>query len=239
MERYLKRSKKVNFMYRIKTVLLGFILLLVALKVNAQITNSGKWEQDIRQFEESDKANPPEEGVILFVGSSSIAMWKDLDDYFPDHKVLNRGFGGSQFEDLLYYADRVIFPYKPSKIFIYEGDNDIAAGDKPGKVFREAKELREMIARELPDVPVVFIAAKPSIARWNQRKDYKKMNRRLKKYADNTRLTMFADVWEPMLDEDGKVYPDVFLEDDLHMNAKGYKIWQSVLAPFMDEEKKE
>lgn len=210
---------------------------MACVRPDTSSSDPDRWEESVQQFEESDKANPPEEAPILFVGSSSIVMYKDLADHFPEHKVLNRGFGGSQFSDLLRYDDRVIYPYKPSKIFIYEGDNDLAAGEKPKNIIKEAKELRERIARELPDVPVVFISPKPSVARWEMKKQYEELNRRLKKYAEEEPLTMFADVWAAMLDENGKVYDHVFIEDNLHMNEEGYKIWQSVLAPYMEEGK--
>lgn len=212
----------------------GSLLLLICMDLNAQNNGPERWEESISGFEKEDQANPPKEGAILFVGSSSIAKWQDIQDYFPEYRLLNRGFGGSQFEDLLFYADRVIYPYKPEKIFIYEGDNDIAAGDSPKKILEEAKKLRKMIARQLPDVPVVFISAKPSVARWNLKEQYEDLNSRLKKYAEKTALTEFADVWKPMLNENGEVNTHIFLEDNLHMNAQGYEIWQKALTPFLE-----
>lgn len=221
-----------------KIIFTILFFLIVCLNVNAQEMGPERWEETIQKFEKADDENPPEEGAALFVGSSSIAMWQDIENYFPGHKVLNRGFGGSEFSDLLYYADRVIFPYKPSKIFIYEGDNDVAAGKKPKEIVKQAQKLRQMIARELPEVPVVFISPKPSVARWELKEQYEAVNERLKKYAAKTDKTMFADVWTAMLDEEGQVYDHIFLEDNLHMNSEGYEIWQSVLAPYLKGDKK-
>lgn len=206
---------------------------------NAQDQENSRWETSIQNFEKSDKETPPQEGAILFTGSSSITMWKDIADYFPDSKVINRGFGGSQFSDLLQYADRVIYPYKPSKIFIYEGDNDIAAGESTKEIFKEAKLLRERIEKKFPGVPVVFISAKPSIARAHLKNGYEALNKKLEKYAEKEENTMFADVYSAMLDENGEVFDHIFLEDNLHMNEEGYKIWQAVLAPYLDPEKKD
>lgn len=201
----------------------------------AQDNDPARWEKTIRKFEQQDKNNPPEAGMVLFVGSSSIAMWKDLADYFPDHRVLNRGFGGSNFTDLIHYADRVIFPYKPSMIFVYEGDNDIAQGDTPETILANAKKLRGMIRNALGNTPVVFISPKPSLARWNLKAEYESVNSVLKKYAEAEPDTEFADVWTPSLGNDGKVLDNIFLKDDLHMNARGYQIWQKVLTPFLPE----
>lgn len=198
-----------------------------------------RWEETIKNFEKADQQNPPKEGVILFTGSSSVVMYEDLEKDFPNHNVLNRGFGGSQFSDLIYYTNRVIYPYKPSKIFIYEGDNDIAEGKLPKDVLAEAIELRKEIAKKLPGVPVVFISPKPSVARWGIKDKYEEVNKGLKAYADKTKNTMFADVWTAMLDENGKVYDHIFIEDNLHMNPEGYAIWKRVLEPYMDNARKD
>ncbi|MEQ8881269.1 MAG: hypothetical protein RLQ12_16615, partial [Cyclobacteriaceae bacterium] len=94
--------------------------------LQAQEQGPQRFEKTILEYEEADKANFPPKGANLFVGSSSIRIWQDIADYFPDHEVINRGFGGSMYSDLLYYLDRIVLPYEPAKIFIYEGDNDIA-----------------------------------------------------------------------------------------------------------------
>ncbi|AHM60769.1 G-D-S-L family lipolytic protein [Flammeovirgaceae bacterium 311] len=198
-----------------------------------------RWEETIRNFEKQDQANPPEKGAILFTGSSSIVMYKDLANHFPEHQVLNRGFGGSNFTDLLHYAPRVIYPYKPSKIFIYEGDNDVASGEDAKEILKKAIQLREEIAKALPGVPVVFISPKPSVARWAMKDKYEALNRELKAYADKTKNTMYADVWTAMLDENGVVYDNIFLKDNLHMNSEGYAIWKTVLEPYMDTARKD
>ena len=193
-----------------------------------------RWEPTIRQFERQDSLNPVAPGAVLFVGSSSIAKWQDVADYFPGQRVINRGFGGSEFSDLLHYADRVIDPYQPAKIFIYEGDNDLANGESPEQILAEAKQLRSKIRKALGDTPVVFISPKPSVARWKLKDQYEVLNAMLKKYAAREKNTEFADVWTPALDENGRVFSHIFVEDSLHMNAAGYRIWQKALAPYLE-----
>lgn len=210
--------------------------LSASVSLTGQERGPERWENTIQKFEKADRENPVETGRVLFIGSSSIAKWQDVGDYFPEVKVLNRGFGGTQFSDLIHYADRVIYPYKPSKIFIYEGDNDLSAGDSPKSILKEAKKLRKMIAKNLgKTVPVIFISPKPSVARWELEKEYLTTNALLKKYADKKPYTEYADVWFPALDDDGMVFKHIFLKDNLHMNAEGYKIWQKVLKPFLEE----
>ena len=217
------------------TLQIGIITLLSLLTVPLWAQNEGpkRWEETIRGFEQADRANPPAPGAVLFVGSSSIAMWKDLPSYFPEHRVLNRGFGGSNFSDLLYYAERVIMPYNPSMIFIYEGDNDIMQGDGTEKVLANARKLRDLIRSKLGDTPVVFISPKPSVARWHLKETYESVNEALRKYAEEEPNTEFADVWTPALDKNGNVQKDIFRDDNLHMNAKGYQIWKKVLSEYL------
>jgi len=196
---------------------------------------SGQWEDDIQKFETADKASMPKPGMILFTGSSSVAFWKDLQQAFPDHRVLNRGFGGSEFSDLLQYSDRVIYPYQPSKIFIYEGDNDLANGESIASILKEAKQLREEIKEKLPNTRVYFISPKPSLSRWNLKTDYETLNSKLREYAEETELTEFVDIWKPMLNKNGLVRDELFVSDGLHMNEQGYSIWKQVLQPYLEE----
>src|SRR5215216_1365691 len=103
-----------------------FAALLLAATAFAQ-SKTNSFEKEILAFEASDKTNPPPKNAVLFIGSSSIRMWKNVAKDFPDYRVINRGFGGSQIEDSIHYADRIVFPYVPSTIVFYAGGNDINA----------------------------------------------------------------------------------------------------------------
>ena len=206
--------------------------------IKAQVYDTKSFEKDIKAFDKRDTLEKVQPGSNLFVGSSSVTKWKDIASYFPESYVINRGFGGSKFVDLLYRADRVITPYKPAKIFIYEGDNDIAAGIDIKVLIKQAKELRKKIADVFPNVPVVFISVKPSVARWKLKDKYIAFNQALEKYAKKEKRTAFADVWTPMIDENGEVFKDIFLSDNLHMKPNGYQIWQKVLEPYVLKNKK-
>jgi lysophospholipase L1-like esterase len=172
--------------------------------------------------------------LILFTGSSSIRMWNDLTMDFPKYNVLNRGFGGSEMTDLLYYAQPLIVNYKPVKIFIYEGDNDINSGKSAEEILKSAEDLLAIIRRDLPkNVRVVFISPKPSLVRSHLKDKYEDYNQKLKAWCDKQKRVQYADVWTPMLDSTGKVIPDLFIEDGLHMNSKGYDIWKLVIEKYL------
>jgi lysophospholipase L1-like esterase len=222
-------------MIKLQNLFLAIFCTILSFSVAAQ-SKFDQWLPEINAFQKADEVQMPKEGVVLFTGSSSIRMWKDMADYFPQYAVLNRGFGGSTFEDLIHFQDALIFAYKPSRIFIYEGDNDISEGKKPEAILKEAMALRDNIREEFgQDLPVVFISPKPSIARWELKEEYERFNTLLEGYTNNTANTYFADVWYPVLDENGEVRKDIFIEDGLHMNAKGYAIWKEVLLPFFEK----
>tara|TARA_Y100001972_G_scaffold64586_1_gene78846 strand:+ start:4274 stop:4936 length:663 start_codon:yes stop_codon:yes gene_type:complete len=217
-----------------KNLIHSLIVFVFTISIlQAQEQGPQRFEKTILEYEEADKASFPSKGANLFVGSSSIRIWQDIADYFPDHEVINRGFGGSMYSDLLYYLDRIVIPYEPAKIFIYEGDNDIAKGKDTKTIMKDVKKIRKIIAKKLPNTEVALIAAKPSVARWELGDKYLELNEALELFACRNEKTEYVDVWYPALDEDGMVFTNIFREDNLHMNAEGYKIWQKVMLPYL------
>lgn len=189
--------------------------------------------KDIAAFVAADLKNPPAKGQILFVGSSSFTRWTDVATYFPKHKILNRGFGGSSLPDVIRYQNQIIYPYQPSQIVIYCGENDIAGDPKlsANDVYNRFKTLYSDIRRRLPNTPVAYVAAKPSPSRWSMRAKYIALNGWIREQSLSDKTLTFIDVWEPMLDKDRRPKPEIFVEDNLHMNEKGYKIWAPIIEP--------
>lgn len=215
----------------VSTVSLVFFMCAFVIS-NAQDPN--RFKDQVERLEKREYSFNPDKKLLLFTGSSSIAMWKDVQERFPGYNVINNGFGGSHFSDLIYFYDELIENRNPDILFIYEGDNDVAGKKKPRRILDDAKKLHEMIREDFPDIKIVFIAPKPSVARWNLKKEYERVNKRLEKFASQKPNTEFADVWTAMLDENGNVYKNIFLEDNLHMNSKGYDIWEEVVREHLE-----
>jgi lysophospholipase L1-like esterase len=190
-----------------------------------------RFKKEIEELVSNDSAINTK-NLILFTGSSSIRLWPSLQKSFPTKNVLNRGFGGSEMSDLLYYVKPLILNYKPKTIFIYEGDNDLSLGRTAEEVLNNADELVAGIRKELPKTKIIFISAKPSEARWHLKEKYEDFNAKLENWTKSRKRVYFADVWSPMLDENGKLLPGLLLEDNLHMTEKGYAIWTTVLKRF-------
>lgn len=210
-----------------------FILLSV-FAFSAQTYDREKmWEADMKRFAEIDRAQTPPDNAILFVGSSSIRLWESLRSDFPNYKVINRGFGGSQFEDVNHFFGQVVTPYKPRKIVLYVGENDIDGKQTAENVLEDFKTFVALRDKNLPNTPLVFISLKPSILRWQMWSEMNKANELIKAEIKKHKRIRFADLASKMLGADGKPLPGIYVADNLHMNANGYKIWKENLLPFL------
>jgi lysophospholipase L1-like esterase len=195
------------------------------------------FHDEIQGFKSQDKINPPPFHAILFVGSSSFYFWTDVSSYFPGYTIINRGFGGSSLPDLIRYANDIIMPYQPKQIVIYCGDNDLAMSDAvtADTVFERFKVLFEMIRASLPGENILYVSIKPSPSRARLKEKMEQANLLIQTYISIQQHAAFADVYHKMLNPDGSIMTDIFKEDNLHMNAKGYAIWQKVIAPYLSK----
>lgn len=215
-------------------ILLSLLLAFVPCVVCAAQTNHTYWNSAIAAFEASDRANPPPQGAVLFIGSSSIEHWKSVGTDFPEVKVINRGFGGSELGDSTYFADRIVAPYRPRAIVLYAGDNDLWDGHSPQQVRDDFAAFVQKVRGEDPGVPVAFVAIKPSMARKALLSKIKQTNDLVRRYAETQKNVTYLDVYTPMLDADGQPQPKWFIQDGLHMNRTGYELWISIIKPWVD-----
>lgn len=191
-----------------------------------------KWEKSIQAFEQQDAKQAPPQNEILFVGSSSIRLWK-LEESFPNLKVINRGFGGSQIVDSTHFAERLVIKHQPRVVVFYAGDNDLTAGKSPEQMAADFKSFVGVVRPKLPTTQIHFISIKPSLARWKNVEKVRAANGLIRDYIIQTSNVCYIDVFHPMLGEDGKPRPELFVKDGLHMTADGYKIWAELLMPFL------
>ncbi|MEN4951067.1 SGNH/GDSL hydrolase family protein [Stenotrophomonas sp. TWI819] len=199
-------------------------------QVPDQVSNVA-WAGDMAQFAAQDAVTPPPRGGIEFIGSSSIRMWEGLATDFPGQPVFNRGFGGSEVRDSTWYADRIVIPYAPCKVFFYAGDNDLNSGRSPAQVRDDVVAFVKRVHRDLPKTTVEIISIKPSPSRANLLPAVVEANGLIKAALTTLPNTGYTDVYTPMLGADGQPRAALFLEDMLHMTPEGYAIWRTALAP--------
>ena len=194
--------------------------------------NSAKWAGSIAAFEAADATNAPPKHCIVFTGSSYIRRWTNLAADFPALPVVNRGFGGCHLADVCAYADRIIIPYAPREVVIYAGGNDINSGMSPELVFGDFVALMTKLHAALPKTKLVFVSCPPSPKRLEQTERIKTANALIADYCRRHRIA-FVDTFSLMLGEDGLPKQDIYVEDRLHMNEKGYAIWREAVAPHL------
>lgn len=217
-------------MGHLKKILFAFTVVISISTVNAQ-----PFAKEIAAFKKQDSISMPAKNQILFVGSSSFTKWTDVQSYFPFYKILNRGFGGSTLPDVIRYSNDVIIKYHPKQIIIYCGENDFASSDSItiDSVVNRFKRLFAIIREQYKKTPVAYVSMKPSPSRANLIHKYLYANLAIKNFLKKKRKTAFIDVYHAMLDENGIPLKEIFIEDNLHLNAKGYNIWQKIIEPYL------
>lgn len=212
-------------------IILFFVFLVIP------VANAQQWPffDEVQAYRKQDSISVPPRNAILFIGSSSFRLWKNMQDDFPGYTIINRGLGGSSLPDIIHYADEMIFAYKPKQIIIYCGDNDLAASDTvtAETVVKRFGDLFELIRNRKPGIPVVYVSIKPSPSRERLLPAMMLANKTIKEFLKTKPHTAFADVFSEMMSSDGKIRTDIFLEDKLHMNAKGYAIWIKTITPYL------
>ncbi|HEX3359100.1 MAG TPA: SGNH/GDSL hydrolase family protein [Tepidisphaeraceae bacterium] len=196
--------------------------------------NPQRWESDIRAFEKQDQQTPPPAQPILFVGSSTIRFWK-TSEAFPGLPVINRGFGGSETSDALFYFDRIVLHYHPKTIVFYEGDNDLADWKSVAQVTDDISQFISRVRKELPDTKLIVIGIKPSIARWMLIDQFRQVNREIRKVVEQKKEDVFIDIEPQVLGANGKPRSELFRLDGLHFNDKGYEILNAAVKPYLEK----
>lgn len=216
---------------------LALVLLLAAGAAFAAEPVTNRYAGTIDGFAKLDAAKPPPEHPVLFLGSSTFTKWKDVGAAFPDLPILNRGFGGSQFSDQLFWFDHVAKPYAPSKVVIYCGENDLAAKKSVDQVVADGRALFERLEATFPNVVILYVSIKPSPSREPLWPAFREANARFREECAKRPNRVFVDIVPAMLGADGRPFPEIWLQDRLHMNEKGYALWIPVLRKALDEAK--
>ena len=195
---------------------------------------AARWSEPFATFADSDLKNAPPEGGVLFVGSSSIRLWDNLEDQFEGPRVvIKRGFGGSRLTDCVENLDRLVIRYKPRLVLLYAGDNDLAEGGSPEDVLARFTAFADGVHAQLPETQVAFISIKPSPARLKLIPQIRAANKLVRGYVDTHPGVEYVDVFTPMLSADGAPRAELFRKDELHLNDQGYALWRKVILPYV------
>ncbi len=218
-----------------KTIARLITVLLIVFAVTTVQAQQPPFYNDIQHFKKLDSARFPPKHAVLFIGSSSFTFWKDVQEYFPGHTIINRGFGGSSLPHLIRYADDIVFAYNPKQVVIYCGENDLAASDtvSAATVVKRFITLFTMIRDKYPQIPVLYVSMKPSPSRAHLMHKMDAGNWAIAAFLKKQKRAVFVDAYHLMLDDNGEPRKELFIEDMLHMNKDGYAIWQKAMGLYL------
>lgn len=202
--------------------------------------NLARYEKEILRYEQADKTNPPQKNGILFVGSSSIRLWKTLATDMSGLPVTNRGFGGATIAEVNHYFRRIVLPYSPQIVVFYAGENDLFHPDiSIDSVLSDFKVFQDSLHVYFPDCKAYFMSVKPSPSRWVFQEKFTEANTRFRALCSASSNWTYIDIVPAMISPQGRPYPQLFRSDSLHMNAEGYARWKSAVAPVIRQQWRE
>jgi lysophospholipase L1-like esterase len=191
------------------------------------------WAKEIDQLTALDATQPPPAGGVVFVGSSSIRLWKTMAQDFPGVATINRGFGGSELADSVFYADRIVLPYRPRAVVLFAGSNDLKNGKSPEAVLADFRAFRTKLHAALPEARLLFLSITLAPSRADIHDSMRRANALIGADIATDARCAFVDINPPMLGPDGRIPDSLFIDDRLHLNPNGYAIWTKVLAPYL------
>ncbi|MEO6992095.1 MAG: GDSL-type esterase/lipase family protein [Lacunisphaera sp.] len=192
-----------------------------------------RFEKNIQAYEAADKLHAPPQGAILLVGDSQFFRWKTVQEDLQGYTVVNRGVDSFQSSDLLYFAERLVFPYQPRLIVIHVGGNDVHSGKPAARVLADFKTFVGKVRAVLPEVPIAFTSITPSPGRWDEVVARKAANQAVRDYIATQKNLHFIDLWAAMLTSDGKPREDIWVKDRVHPNHAGYLIRVAIMRPLL------
>ena len=212
--------------------------ILLFLLLSFGVFSQNRFEREIVAYEKQDSIALPAKGMKLFIGSSSFRLWKSFDADTKGMNAFNRGFGGSTLKDALYYFDRMVVKYQPSWVFMYEGDNDITSGTSPEEIATQFEEFSARLAKQVPGAKLVFVSARPSLAREALKGKQQDLNQRIAAIVAKKKGHYVIDMHSPFYNADGTLMQDIFVADKLHLNEKGYVIFAKQIQNFVQQHAK-
>lgn len=215
-------------------ILLGVAGILPASASQPADPDPNRFAQEIKAFAEWDSKNAVPANPVLFVGSSSIRLWHTHES-FPELPIVNRGFGGSQISDIIHFFDRVVAPYKAQVIVFYAGNNDLASGKSAERISDDFRRFVKLVHARQPQTRVIFLGINPSQSRWKFWPEVKKTNGLVAEFCQGDSRLIFADFGASFLGADGLPDSSLYLKDQLHLNDKGYAVWNRALTPVLQK----
>ena len=192
---------------------------------------------EIEDFKALDEITRYPEKSLLFVGSSSIRLWDSLAEDMAPYPVIQRGYGGAHLRDAIFFTDQLLGKHQPAMIigFIANDIKGDPADESPGKVKRLFKFFVNQVREKHPDIPFLWVEITPTLSRWEQWEEIECANEKIKAYCNKTENLYFVETASAFLNDEGLPKSELFIADQLHLNAEGYRLWSSIIRKEIEQ----
>ena len=211
-----------------------FLVLVFLSFLSSSFAQLHPFEQEVRKLSAQIDSLGWNPGTIVVTGSSTIRMWRSLPEISGREVVLNTGFGGSKAADLERHLFPLVLKFDPKRVFIYEGDNDLWTGVEPEVILASLDRIVTRIQLAAPNTEIYLIGAKPSPSRWSKKDLYLFFNQQLEKYSQRKEGVNFIETWATLTDSEGNARPELYIKDQLHLNADGYILWNGIFKSYFN-----
>ena len=225
-----------------------YLILLASLLFNCSvqkkyIEHNKYFEKDI-QLLESKKEYKILEDYVLFIGSSSIRRWDTAVDDLKPYQPILRGYGGAHYYDLIHFIERLVEGHDKANAILLFVANDIRGYSlrpnhkdlSPKEIKRLFKFVHKKIRNKLgKKIPVLVIETTPTAKRWNVWPQIAEANKLIKQYIKKKQNSYFIDTRDFYLNESGLPIENYFIEDKLHLNSDGYKLWGQIIKEKLNQ----
>ncbi|MBK7479521.1 MAG: hypothetical protein IPI69_07145 [Bacteroidales bacterium] len=221
----------------ILVILSSFLASCASLGKYRELPEVKAWESEIEKFEQLDIAKSYPSDAIMFAGSSSIRLWSTLGKDMLPYNVIQRGYGGAKLSDFAVYADRILYPHKCRAIVLFIA-NDISGSNSdksPLEVSQLFRKTLHIIRRQFRETPVIWVSVTPTPLRWHIWPEIKEAGEMISEICESHRNTYYLDTEQYFTNEKGLPRADLFLDDRLHLNAEGYKVWSGLIKKELDK----
>jgi len=205
-----------------------------------------KWEDEIKKLEVLDKKETYSNQAVLFIGSSSIRLWKSIEEDLDTYEPIKRGYGGAHYYDIIHFTNRLVSPHKVKAIAIFVANyitgienginNQTVNRDlSPKEVLRLVKFVTKEIRKSHEKVPVFFIETTPTSKRWKVWDKISKANDLIENYTSKYENLYYINTRSFYIGSDGIPNDSLFVKDKLHLNREGYKLWGKIIKENFDK----
>ena len=193
------------------------------------------WEADIAALEARTAGMFAPGEAVVFIGSSSIRLWQTLAEDMAPIPVLRHGFGGAKLGDAVHYAERLVNAYTPRAVVVFVGSNDVKpeAAKTPQAILGSYQSFVEVVRADDPDLPIFFIGITPSPLRWSVWPIAREANALIEGWILEDPNHFYIDTSVGLLGTDGRPKRDHYVQDGLHLSAKGYAVWTGLVRPLL------